>query len=153
MNSEITAVQVKLVLAVFLFYIVNDALHANPMPFPGSDRNTVGKDGRRIGGIFFQHQQMPGAFQDRQVNTAVFAGLLPDGMHGIFQNVGKNGAEGHFRTGQLFRSFNLRVKGDILFCETGAVNGKHRVEKLVIAEAVKDGVIVMLIDFPDIVQS
>ena len=85
-------------MAVFLFYIVNDALHANPMPFPGSDRNTVGKDGRRIGGIFFQHQQMPGAFKDRQVNTAVLAGLLPDGMHGIFQNVGKNGAEGYFRT-------------------------------------------------------
>ena len=44
---------------------------------PGQDRNTVGKDGRRIGGIFFQHQQMPGAFKDRQVNTAVLAGLLP----------------------------------------------------------------------------
>ena len=64
-------------MAVFLFYIVNDALHANPMPFPGSDRNTVGKDGRCIGGIFFQNQQMPGAFKDRQVNTAVLAGLLP----------------------------------------------------------------------------
>ena len=24
---------------------VGYALHANPMPFPGSDRNTVGKDG------------------------------------------------------------------------------------------------------------
>lgn len=34
-------------MAVFLFYIVNDALHANPMPFPGR----TGIPSEKTGGV------------------------------------------------------------------------------------------------------
>ena len=71
-------------------------------------------------------------------------------MHGVFQRIGQDCTEGQIGAWKFFSCRNIAYKRQSSVCETGMINGKHRVQHFISGIGGDDRIVICRINFMDV---